>query len=137
VLGYLRTLSTGRVVLWCYAIWYAVNVAYHFDSRPRLWITSIGISAIIGTALLISTRTSSRGTTQLDRWQIFRLYLMPFCVSSFAALVKDEGYFLVFPPTARENVVGGTVMVVFVVVVFLLKKTSSRSNEAMVEPSLR
>ena len=33
-----------------------------------------------------------------DRWQIFRLFLMPFCVSSFAALVKDAGFLLVFPP---------------------------------------
>ncbi len=102
LLRYFATLTTGRVILWCYAIWYVVNVAAHFDARPRLWITSIGLSIIIGTALLISTRSSSKGTTELDRWQIFRLYLMPFCVSSFAALVKDAGYLLVFPPSLRE-----------------------------------
>ena len=128
LLKYFRTLSTGRVVLWCYAIWYVVNVATHFDSRPRLWLTSFGISAIIGTALVISTRSSSRGTTQLDGWQIFRLFLMPFCVSSFAALVKDAHYILVFPPTLRENLIGFGLIVAFLGLVLLLKKTTPRTS---------
>ncbi|HMJ92109.1 MAG TPA: hypothetical protein VK530_19970 [Candidatus Acidoferrum sp.] len=121
LLRYIRTLSTGRMVLWCYAIWYVVNVANHFDSRPRLWITSVGISFIIGTALVISTQSSSRGTTKLDRWQIFRLYLMPFCVSSFAALVKDAGYLMIFPPTLKENLIGIGLIAAFVVVVQVIK----------------
>jgi hypothetical protein len=124
---YLRTLTTGRVILWCYAIWYVVNVAAHFDARPRLWLTSIGLSGIIGTALLISTRSSTRGTTDLDRWQIFRLYLMPFCVSSFAALVKDAGYLLVFPPTLWENLVGLGLIAAFAGLVFAIKSVSTSS----------
>ena len=120
---YFATLTTGRVILWCYAIWYVVNVAAHFDARPRLWITSIGLSIIIGTALLISTRSSNKGTTDLDQWQIFRLYLMPFCVSSFAALVKDVGYLLVFPPSLRENLVGLGLIVGFVLLISTLKKS--------------
>jgi hypothetical protein len=121
LMRYLATLTTGRIVLWCYAVWYIVNVAYHFDARPRIWLTSIGLSGIIGTALLIGTRSSSRGTTTLDGWQIFRLYLMPFCVSSFAALVKDAGYLLVFPPTLRENLVGFGLIILFVTIVFAVK----------------
>src|SRR5690349_10475607 len=104
--GYFARLNTGRIILWCYAIWYAVNVSNHFELRARLWLTSLGLSMIIGTALVISTRSSTRGKTALDHWQIFRLFLMPFCVSSFSALVKDAGYILVFPPTLRENVIG-------------------------------
>ena len=119
--NYFVTLSTGRIILWCYAIWYAVNVVNHFDPRPRIWLTSIGLSAIIGTALLISTRSSSTGTTSLDRWQIFRLFLMPFCVSSFAALVKDAGYILVFPPSLKENLVGFALIAVFVVIVLSVR----------------
>lgn len=120
---YLADLTPGRVILWCYAIWYAVNVANHFDARPGLWLTSIGLSAIIGAALVISTRSSSRGTTQLDRWQMFRLYLMPFCVSSFAALVKGAGYILVFPPSLPENLVGLALIAAFVLLVLALKKS--------------
>jgi hypothetical protein len=123
LLRYLANLTTGRIILWCYAIWYVVNVTHHFDSRPRLWLTSIGLSAIIGFALLLSTRSSSRGTTQLDGWQIFRLFLMPFCVSSFAALVKDAHYLLIFPPTPRENWIGLGLIATFVVFTLALKKT--------------
>jgi hypothetical protein len=129
LIRYLATLTTGRIILWCYAIWYIVNVAYHFDSRPRIWLTSIGLSAIIGTALLISTRSSTRGTTALDGWQIFRLYLMPFCVSSFAALVKDANYILVFPPTLRENLVGLGLIVAFVALVLVLRATHRNGPE--------
>lgn len=132
LLRYLASLTTGRIILWCYAIWYAVNVVNHFDARPRIWLTSVGLSAIIGTALLISTRTSSQGTTRLDGWQIFRLFLMPFCVSSFAALVKDAGYVLIFPPSLRENLLGFALMAAFVALVWVLRKsrfgaTDSRS----------
>ena len=124
LLRYLARLTTGRIILWCYALWYGVNVVHHFDARPRLWLTSIGLSVIIGLALLISTRSSGTGTTHLDRWQIFRLFLMPFCVSSFAALVKDSGYVLVFPPSWRENLIGGAIIAGFVFLVFALKKTA-------------
>ena len=126
LLRYLANLTTGRIVLWCYAIWYVVTVTLYFDPRPRLWITSLGLSFIIGTALLISTCSASNGTTQLDRWQIFRLYLMPFCVSSFAALVKDGGFLLVFPPSLRENLIGAGLIAVFVGLVLALKRSGVR-----------
>ena len=120
---YQANLTRGRIILWCYAIWYLVNVSHHFDARPRLWLTSIGLSVIIGVALVISTRSSSQGTMTLDRWQIFRLFLMPFCVSSFAALVKDAGYVLVFPPSLRENLLGLALIAAFVLLVLALKKS--------------
>jgi hypothetical protein len=119
---YFGTLTTGRVILWCYAIWWVVNVVQHFDPSPRLWITSLGLSGIIGIALCISTRSSSNGTTQLEGWQVFRLFLMPFCVSSFAALVKDAGYVLIFPPTLKENLVGFGCVALFLVGVAVLRR---------------
>src|SRR5215510_16537019 len=122
--GYFGRLNTGRVILWCYAIWYCVNVWNHFDLRPRLWLTSLGLSMIIGMALVISTRSSSKGRTELDRWQIFRLFLMPFCVSSFSALVKEAGYVLIFPPTLRENIVGVALISTFVALIWWLKRVT-------------
>jgi hypothetical protein len=121
---YFARLNTGRMILWCYAVWYAVNVYNHFDPRPRLWLTSLGLSGIIGAALYISMRSSSKGTTQLDRWQVFRLFLMPFCVSSFSALVKDAGYILVFPPSWRENLAGILLIALFVAAITLLRSTT-------------
>ena len=122
LLRYFAGLTTGRVILWCYAIWWIINVICRFDARPSLWVTSLGLSGIIGIALLISTRSASRGTTELDRWQVFRLFLMPFCVSSFAALVKDESYILIFPPSLRENAMGFGAIALFLALVTLLRR---------------
>jgi hypothetical protein len=122
---YLAQLTPGRTVLWCYAIWYAVNVSNHFDSNPRLWLTSLGLSGIIGFALLLSTATSNKvQKTRPDPWVVFRLFLMPFCVSSFAALVKGAGYILIFPPTWKENAAGVACILCFLGLVALLKRTS-------------
>ena len=90
---YLSQLKSGMTTLWCYLIWYLVTVAAHFDASPRIWLTSLGISAIVGIALLLSVRGESAALP--GRWQTFRLFLMPFCVSSFSALIKGQGYFLV------------------------------------------
>lgn len=55
---------------------------------------------IIGFALMISIW---RGKDAIENWQMFRLFLMPFCVSSFAALVKGRGFILVFSSRVGEN----------------------------------
>ena len=51
-LKYLSELTSGKTALWCYLIWYLVTVAAHFNSSPGLWLTSSGISVVIGIALL-------------------------------------------------------------------------------------
>jgi hypothetical protein len=90
-------------VLWCYLLWYLVIVARYFDPNPRLWLTSLGLSAIIGIALILN---AGWGRGPLDRWQAFRFFLMPFCVSSFSALVKGRGFVLVFSPVQGEVLAG-------------------------------
>jgi hypothetical protein len=99
-IAYLATLSAGRQVLWCYLIWYLVMATSHFDPAPRLWLTALGISAIMGVALYLSF--SSPGARP-DRWHVLRLFLIPFCVASFSALVKDQGFVLVFSPHVSED----------------------------------
>lgn len=128
--SYLAALAPGRIILWCYAIWYGVNVAFHFDPSPRLWITSIGLSAIIGAALVLSTQRAGGVPARPDPWVVFRLFLMPFCVSSFAALIKDAGYVLVFPPSWRENLTGLAAIAAFLVVVWVVKKRAGVRQQA-------
>ena len=53
---------------------------------------------------------------RLERWQIARLYLMPFCVSSFAALIKGHGFLLVFHPTLRGNALGAAACAAFLAI---------------------
>ena len=102
---YLAGLNAARMILWCYLIWYLTAVALYFDSSPSLWLTSIGVSAIMGYALWLSAVNSPSGRIRIGRWQLFRLYMAPFAVSSFAALVKGKGFLLVIFPTLRENAI--------------------------------
>ena len=118
---YLAGLSPGRATLWCYAIWYIVNVWNHFDPDPRLWFTSVGLGIIIGFGLLLSTTASDSRKITLDHWVVFRLFLMPFCVSSFGSLVKDAGYILIFPPSLKENLIGLAFIALFLLIVWMAK----------------
>jgi len=36
---------------------------------------------------------------------VFRLFLIPFAVSSFSALIKDHGFILIFSPSLAQNAV--------------------------------
>ena len=99
---YLSNLSIGRLILWCYFLWYLVVLVRYFDPSPRLWLTSLGLSGIIGFALYLST-TAGTNQVKLQFWPTFRLFLMPFCVSSFAALVKGHGFVLIFSPEPVET----------------------------------
>lgn len=95
LLRYFANLRPGKIALWCYLIWYLVTVANLFEPSLSLWLNSVGISAVIGIALKLSVAGGVGG--QAARWQTFRLFAMPFCVSSFSALIKGRGYVLVFP----------------------------------------
>lgn len=123
MLGYLRDLSTPRTILWCYLLWWLFTVTTYFDPSPRLWLSSLGIAGIIGVALYLSTVYANHQKTTLDRWQVFRFFLMPFCVSSFAALIKDRGFVLVFHPTLRANLLAIGICLVFCGIVALIKWT--------------
>ncbi|MGV3755343.1 MAG: hypothetical protein ACO1QS_08185 [Verrucomicrobiota bacterium] len=123
ILEYLRQLNTGRLILWCYLIWYLMVLIRYFDPRPSLWLTSLGLSGIIGYALYLSTAASGKQKLTLDRWQLFRLFLMPFCISSFAALVKNEGFILIFSPKAGENMAAVILCFLLVGTVKLLQRS--------------
>jgi len=127
LLKYLSHLSKGRLILWCYFIWYAVILARYFDTSPALWLTSLGLGVIIGIALVITATSSAEGARPLDNWQRFRLFLMPFCVSSFSALVKGHGFILIFSPKASENLVAvGLCLLLWICVAVIKRVTGPR-----------
>jgi len=118
---YLLGLSAGKMVLWCFLIWYLATVIHHFDPSPAIWLNALGISAIIGFALWLSVREP--GKPPPDRWTTLRLFLMPFCVSSFSQLIKGRDFVLVFPPDLHEIAVSLGACAGFVVTVLLVKHT--------------
>ena len=125
---YLSNLSKGRLILWCYFIWYLVVLVRYFDPSPRLWLTSLGLSLIIGFALYVSTTAAGEKAVKLERWQIIRLFMMPFCVSSFSALVKGKGFILIFSPDLDEILIAVGLCAVLCVLVVLLKRRRSATD---------
>lgn len=122
MLHYFSTLKLAKLALWCYLIWYLMTVCFHFDATPKLWLNSLGISAVIGTGLLLSVSDTGLST---DFWHIARLYIMPFCVSSFSALIKNQGFILIFSPSPREVLLTLLACSAFVLGVTLLKKINA------------
>lgn len=119
MIRYFADFSSSKIILWCYLIWYLTTVFFHFDSSIRIWINSLGISFVIGVALLLSV-SASKEWFKKNQWQTFRLFLMPFCVSSFSSLIKGQGFVLIFPSDTLELMVsiGNCVLFVFMVSLF-------------------
>lgn len=122
LLRYLAELTLPRMVLWCYLIWYGFVSTRYFDPSVRLWLSSLGISAIIGTGLYLSTAYGARTRTPLETWQVVRLYMMPFCVSSFAALIKGRNFVLVFDPSLAANAAASAGCAAFVGAALLARR---------------
>ena len=127
---YLSNLSKGRLILWCYFIWYLVVLVRYFDPSPRLWLTSLGLSLIIGFALYVSTTVAGEKKVKLERWQVIRLFMMPFCVSSFSALVKGKGFFLIFSPNPEEILIAVGLCAMLCGTVAVLKRRRSATDVA-------
>jgi hypothetical protein len=126
LLRYLAGLNAARIILWCYLIWWATAVTLYFDPSPALWLTSLGISAIVGCALWLSSIHSPTGRIEIGRWQLFRLFMAPFGVSSFSALIKGKGFLLVIFPTLKENAIALGGCVLFAAVARLARRVSVR-----------
>lgn len=122
---YFYQIKLDKAILWCYLIWYFVIVYFYFDPSPKIWMNAIGISAVIGTGLMLSV--SSHKIGKRDHWQTFRLYLMPFCVSSFSALIKGQEFIVVIPSKTHEIAVAILCCAVFFLVILLIKLTNKKS----------
>jgi len=122
-LRYIANLAPGKIVLWCFLIWYLATVVHHFEATPSVWLNALGISAIIGIALYLSVREP--GKSPPDGWTTLRLFIMPFCVSSFSQLIKGRGFVLVFPPDAREIAISLVACAIFVIAVLVVKRVKA------------
>ena len=123
MIAYLGRLKTGKIVLWCYLIWYLSIVWFYFDPSPRIWLNALGVSAVIGIGLNLSVARPA-GTT-VDFWQTFRLFMMPFAVSSFSSLIKGQGFVLIFPPALQELLIAGGLCAAFVLLALVARRVST------------
>ncbi len=125
-LTYFASLGTAKIVLWCYLIWYLVTVVNYFDPSPTLWLNSLGISGVIGIALNLSV--GGQPLRVRDRWQTIRLFLTPFCVSSFSSLIKGQGFILILPPRLSEQLASFGACAAFLLLVLILKRLHRRAR---------
>lgn len=119
LIQYFYEIKLNQAILCCELIWSIVIVYFYFAPSLKIWINAINISAVIGTALVLSG--SSGKISKRDNWQIFRLYLMPFCVSSFFALIKNQGFLVIVSPKTKETLVAISCCVLFLSVVLVVK----------------
>jgi hypothetical protein len=122
IVRYFGSLRTPKLVLWCYLAWYLTIVVCYFDPSPVIWLTALGMSGLIGIALIFATKVQDQ---EMEPWTILRLFLFPFCVSSYSALIKGRGFFLIFPTDTR-SLLGGVVACAVVVIFQRLCLLSSR-----------
>ncbi|HEY9629992.1 MAG TPA: hypothetical protein V6C84_22090 [Coleofasciculaceae cyanobacterium] len=123
LIQYLYQIKLDKAILWCYLIWYVTIVYFYFDPTLKIWINAIGISAVIGTGLLLSV---SSGAAK-NHWQTFRLYLMPFCVSSFSSLIKDHGFFVFISPKISETIASASCCALFLSTIWVIKTVKNRA----------
>lgn len=119
IVKYVLKMKTPKIILWCYLIWYFSIISFYFDSSIRLWASSIGISLIIGFALILST--SQQGIKQ-DKWVKFRLFLFPFCVSSYSSIIKGHDFILLFPNNKTTFLISAMNCLLFVILIWSIKK---------------
>ena len=122
LLRYLAQLPVGHRILWSYVIWWAVMMHYYFRMDVRLWLMSLGIGIIVGFALMLSTGPVSIERFRSRFWESLRLFICPFMVSSFSALVVGRDFILVFSPRWMENTAALSGIAVFLLLVFISKR---------------
>lgn len=123
---YFANLSVGKAILWCYLIWYLVTLLFYFDPSASLWLNALGIGLIVGLALVLSV-PSPRAPGILS-WQSMRLFLLPFCISSFSALTKDQGFILIMPPALIPQIASVGACLLFMGFVYQQKRLQLRNS---------
>ena len=79
-------------------------------------------------AVISGTTAAGETKVKLERWQVIRLFMMPFCVSSFSALVKGRGFFLIFSPNLDEILIAVGLCAVLCGTVAVLKRRQSATD---------
>lgn len=115
---YVLKLKIQMIILWCYLIWYFTIMSIYFESSLKLWASALGISLIIGFALVLST--NQQGDKQ-NKWIKFRLFLFPFCVSSYSSTIKNHDFILLFPNNKIHLFFGIINCLLFVISIWVIR----------------
>ena len=104
-------------------------VNYYFRPEPRIWVMSLGIGVIVGFALMLSTGPVTLERFRLRFWESLRLFICPFLVSSFSALVAGNSFILVFSPRWEENAIAVASIAMFLLLARLMNMIVIRGEQ--------
>lgn len=113
LIRYLALLDNRRLLLWSAFIWYVVIMARHATASSAVWLNSAGIAAVISVILAANAIPPGRKWRDLGFWPLARFFLIPFCVSSFSAVMHKAGLVLIFPRDLTDNLVAGRTVALF------------------------
>jgi hypothetical protein len=110
-------------ILFCYLLWYIYFIVRYFDPQIELWLRSLGIAILVGFVLNINSFCTMKGILNAhNKWQVFRFFAIPFCVSSFPVLIKDKGFFVFFSPIMTENVTVSSLCLMFLAICWISRR---------------
>lgn len=113
LISYLARLDNRRLLLWSAFLWYVAIMARHATSSPAVWLNSAGIAAVISVILAANAIPVGRNWQDLGFWPLARFFLIPFCVSSFSAVMNKAELVLIFPRNLADNLVAAGAVVLF------------------------
>jgi len=104
--AYLAGLDSARMFLWSGLIWYLTMSLRHPPVSAVTWLQSAGIAFVVGAILLANTSESGGAPRPRKFWPTARLFIIPFCVSSFSMTMHASGLVLIFSREMRDNLWG-------------------------------
>lgn len=108
----IHALTRTPYVLLCSSfVWYLyIVVTFASCCSSLMWVNALVMSLLVGSVLVSSSYLASGKTRFVEfasrsKWGILRLYLIPFCVSSYSAVAFTQGFIGAFP--VEHPVLGG------------------------------
>ena len=111
-----------KSILAFYLTWYLYVVFLHFDSHVMLWVNALIISGIVGIALNASVTTVTSLKSRV------RLFIIPFAVSSYTSITRENDFFLIFPKDVTEVSIGVGLSLAVFTGYFLFIKTRAKQG---------
>jgi hypothetical protein len=128
IVKYLLNLSSGLKILWCYLFWYLFFLVRYFRWDASLWGTTLFMSIVVGLALNFNAYGSIRAIRSGEPWKIARFFIIPFCVSSYPLLIREQNFILIFSPNMLENVVALILIAIFLLTILLLNRFNKKED---------
>jgi len=124
---YLAHLDSRRALLWSGFIWYAVLMGRHATLMPGPLVNAAGIALVVGLMLTANAIPAGGTWRQLNRWSLLRFFLIPFCVASFSAAMRDAGLIVIFLRNPADNVFAAAAVAGFMLLCAVARRLSRTS----------